>query len=329
MPGLPRRRRAARRRAPPRPARLGGLAPAAGPRRSPGLLAGRRARRTGRRAARPARPAHPPAGPGRTEVRLSPAEAERLHRWAALRAVPDSSALETVWALLLYRAAGPGGAATVGFGVTVSGRGITLDCAERLPGPLRNCLPMVVRVDPGETVGRLLTALRDRALDMAAYEWVSTRRIHRWTGRCPDGELLQSVVSVDRLPRPPGNLRNELADAGIALEPEPAHGACPDLPVALLVRPGGDGRLTFCVDHDRNRISDADARLLAGHCARLLRHLPGTDEATTNGAVLDVLAGEALPRIAPRPSRPRPAGSWLRPRSTSSGAAVDRAASHP
>ncbi|MET8819789.1 condensation domain-containing protein [Streptomyces rochei] len=268
-------------------------------------------------------------GRGRTEVRLSPAEAERLHRWAALRAVPDSSALETVWALLLYRAAGPGGAATVGFGVTVSGRGITLDCAERLPGPLRNCLPMVVRVDPGETVGRLLTALRDRALDMAAYEWVSTRRIHRWTGRCPDGELLQSVVSVDRLPRPPGNLRNELAGAGIALEPEPAHGACPDLPVALLVRPGGDGRLTFCVDHDRNRISDADARLLAGHCARLLRHLPGTDEATTNGAVLDVLAGEALPRIAPRPSRPRPAGSWLRPRSTSFGAVVDRAASHP
>ncbi|CAM5658962.1 Peptide synthase condensation domain-containing protein (Fragment) OS=Streptomyces rochei OX=1928 GN=G3I25_32320 PE=4 SV=1 [Streptomyces rochei] len=102
---------------------------------------------------------------------------------------------------------------------------------------------------------------------MAAYEWVSTRRIHRWTGRCPDGELLQSVVSVDSLPRPPGNLRNELAGAGIALEPEPAHGACPDLPVALLVRPGGDGRLTFCVYYDRNRISDADARL-AGRALR-------------------------------------------------------------
>ncbi|CAM5297655.1 hypothetical protein SROCM77S_06004 [Streptomyces rochei] len=80
----------------------------------------------------------------------------------------------------------------MGFGVTVSGRGITLDCAERLPGPLRNCLPMVVRVDPGETVGRLLTALRDRALDMAAYEWVSTRRIHRWTGRCPDGNCCRA-----------------------------------------------------------------------------------------------------------------------------------------
>ncbi|MDV6287052.1 condensation domain-containing protein [Streptomyces sp. UP1A-1] len=269
-------------------------------------------------------------GRGRTEVRLSPAEAERLHRWAALRAVPDSSALETVWALLLYRAAGPGGAATVGFGVTVSGRGITLDCAERLPGPLRNCLPMVVRVDPGETVGL--------AADGPAGPGAGHGRLRM--GLHPpdpplDGPLPRRGTAAERglggqNSAPAGQPEERTRSAaGIALEPEPAHGACPDLPVALLVRPGGDGRLTFCVDHDRNRISDADARLLAGHCARLLRHLPGTDEATTNGAVLDVLAGEALPRIAPRPSRPRPAGSWLRPRSTSSGAAVDRAASHP
>ncbi|NEB12835.1 hypothetical protein G3I32_29025 [Streptomyces coelicoflavus] len=268
-------------------------------------------------------------GRGRTEVRLSPAEAGRLYRWAALRAVPDSTVLEAVWALLLYRASGLDGAATVGFGVTVSGRGIALDCAERLLAPMRNCLPMVVRVDAGETVGRLLTDLRDRALGMAAYEWVSTRRIHCWTGRCADGELLESLVSVDTVPRPLTDLGNELADAGVGLEPEPARGACSDLPVALLVRTGGDGRPTLCVDHDRDRISDADARVLAGHFARLLRHLPGTDETATNGSVLAVLAGEALPRIAPRSSGARPAGARLRLGPTAFGTAVGRAASAP
>ncbi|WP_217139864.1 condensation domain-containing protein [Streptomyces sp. AC627_RSS907] len=316
-------------------------------------------------------------GLGRAEVRLSPADAGRLHRWAALRSVPDSSALQTVWALLLYRAARHGGAATVGFGVTVSGRGIALDGAERLPGPMRNCLPMVVRVDPEETVGRLLTALRDRALDMAAYEWVSTGQIHRWTGRsavrstgrsagrtisrsndratggsaggatggsaggatggsaggaaggAAGGELLESLVSVESAPRPLTSMRAELAAAGVVLEPERASGAWPDLPVALLVHRGGDGSLTFAVVHDRDRISDGDAHLLAGHCARLLRHLPSTGETTTAAAVLDVLAGEALPRIAPRTPAPGGKASRLRPHSTGGGAAVDRATSEP
>jgi hypothetical protein len=116
------------------------------------------------------------SGQGRAEARLSASEAAWLYRWAAARAVSDSSALQAVWALLLYRAARRGGAAQVGFGVAVSGRGIALDGVERLPGPMRNCLPMAVRVDPERSLGQLLAALRDRALDMAAYEWVPVGR---------------------------------------------------------------------------------------------------------------------------------------------------------
>ncbi|ANB04140.1 hypothetical protein SAM40697_6748 [Streptomyces ambofaciens] len=254
-------------------------------------------------------------GHGRVEVRLSPAEAARLHRWAALRSVPESSALQTAWALLLYRAAGHQETAAVGFGVTVSGRGIALDCAERLPGPMRNCLPMVVRLDPRQPLGLLLEALRDRALDMAAYEWVSTALVHHWTGRtaggAAGGELMQSAVSVESTPRPRTDTRAELAGAGVALEPERAAGAGPGgLPLALLVHRGTDGSLTCTVVHDRSLVSDGDAHLLADHCARLLRHLPHTGELATTADVLDVLAGQELPRIAPRRRRPArtPAG---------------------
>ncbi|MCX4696873.1 condensation domain-containing protein [Streptomyces sp. NBC_01408] len=246
------------------------------------------------------------SGCGRAEARLSAAEADRLHRWAAAQAVPDSSALQAVWALLLYRAAEVSGPALVGFGVTVSGRGIALDAVERLPGPMRNCLPMAVRVDPGHPLGRLLTTLRDRALDMAPYEWVTAGQIHEWTGRATDGRLLESLVAVESTPRAPAELKAQLAADGIRVDPLRASGAHTVFPVALLAHGGSDGTLTLAAVHDRARISAADARRLVGHCARLLRALPATGEATTVAQVLALLAGEEPPRIAAR--RRPPAG---------------------
>jgi Condensation domain len=241
-------------------------------------------------------PAARERGCGRAEVRLSAADAGRLHRWAAALAVPDSSALQAVWALLLYRAAGTAGPAPVGFGVTVSGRGIALDSVGRLLGPMRACLPMAVLVDPARRVDHLLTALRDRALDMAAYEWVAAGQIHEWTGRAPGDLLLESLVAMEGTPYPPVHVRPGLAAAGIRFEPLRTSGAHTALPVALLAHRGHDNSLTLVAVHDRARLPDAEAARLVGHCARLLRHLPVAAEAATVADVLAVLGGEAPPR---------------------------------
>jgi hypothetical protein len=267
------------------------------------------------------------SGCGRAEVRLSAAEAQRLHRWATARAVSDSSVLQAVWALLLYRAAGTSGSAPVGFGVTASGRGIALDAVERLVGPMRTFLPMAVRVDPTHRMSQLLTGLRDRALDMAAYEWVCAGQVHEWTGRATGPRLLDSLVSVEAVPRPLAGLRGELAVAGVRFEQQRADGAHTVFPVALLARHGADGSLAVAVLHDRARISDADAGLLVAHCARLLRHLPGTGETTTVADVLAVLAADAVPRGAPRRRAGVQPGAWLHPGSTGGRSAVDRSAS--
>lgn len=241
------------------------------------------------------------SGSGRAEARLTAQEAERLHRWAAALAVPDSSALQAVWAMLLYRGAGRSGPAQVGFGVTVSGRGIALEAVERLPAPMRNCLPMSVQVDPAHRLGRLLTVLRDRALDMAAYEWVSAGQIHEWTGRAAGGgPLLASLVAIGSVPRPPRELRAGLAEHGVRIEPLHASGAHTAFPVALLTHRGPDGSLTLTAAHDRSRMSGADAGRLVGHCARLLRELPATSAETTLAQVLAVLEGDEPPRIAQR-----------------------------
>lgn len=264
------------------------------------------------------------SGCGRAEALLTAAEAKRLHRWAAARAVSDSSALQAVWALLLYRAAGTSGPAQVGFGVTVSGRGIALDAVERLLGPMRNCLPMTVQVDPAQRVGPLLRALRDRALDMAAYEWVSTGQIHEWTGRATGGaRLLESLVAVESTRRPPAALRAELAGAGVCFEPLHASGAHTVFPVALLAHRGADSSLTLAAVHDRARISDADAGLLVGQCARLLRHLPATGETTTVADVLAALGGDEPPRVARRRRSAAQSAARIRLHSTAGRSVVD------
>ncbi|MFH9818998.1 condensation domain-containing protein [Streptomyces sp. NPDC017230] len=118
---------------------------------------------------------------GRTEVRLDAALTERLTAWAAHWGSTESGVLQTLWAVLLYRASGAEGPARVRFGVAVPGRGITLEGAERLPAPLRSPLPLSVEVDPRSTVATLLTEVRDRILDMAAYEWVSPGQIRDWS----------------------------------------------------------------------------------------------------------------------------------------------------
>ena len=239
-------------------------------------------------------------GCGRAEARLSAAEAARLHRWTAAQAMPDSGALQAVWALLLYRAAQTPGAAPVGFGVTVSGRGVALDSVERLLGPMRNHLPVVVRIDPHHRISHLLAMLRDGALERAAYEWVSARQVHEWTARTArEARLLDSLVALESTPRPSSDLHHDLAGAGIRLQPGRARDAQPAFPLALLARHDRDGSLCLALAHDRARVSDADAALLLGHCARLLRRLPATAPAATVHEVLSALGGADLPRGAP------------------------------
>ncbi|NBM15437.1 condensation domain-containing protein, partial [Streptomyces sp. GC420] len=252
-------------------------------------------------------PATGRSGSGRAEVRIEAADAHRLRAWAGSCATTESSALQAVWALVLYRAGGATGPAPVGFGVTVSGRGIALDAVERLPGLLENSLPMTVRVDPSAAVTRLLTELRDRAMDMAAYEWVCTRQIHEWSGRRADEELAESLIAFENRPHTSHGLESALAAQGIGVEPPDAAGSLTAFPVTLLVHHDVDGGLVLAAVHDRTRIADDDAERLVAQCARLLRELPGlAGGLATVTDVLAAIADEAPARMAEAPD---PAGA--------------------
>lgn len=236
-------------------------------------------------------------GIGRARLSLGLAETVRLRRWAALWGTDESSVLQAVWAMLIYRASGATGPAPVGFAVTVSGRGIPLDGAARMVGPLRNPLQVSLEVDPAGTVPCLLRQLRDRVMDMAAYEWVPAAWIHAWGGSAYAD--LATVIAFEDPPHPVEGLEDELAAHGIQADFPGTLPARSVPPIGLLAHHDGAGALTLTGVHERALLSgDAAAELLA-QSALLLRELPlSAGASTTVGEALELLEGSAVPRMA-------------------------------
>ncbi|WP_159050527.1 condensation domain-containing protein [Streptomyces cellostaticus] len=241
-------------------------------------------------------------GTGRARVRLASSEAARLDAWAARWGATESGALQAAWALLLYRAAGADGSMPVRFSVAVSGRGIPLEGVERLPGALRNPLPVSVEVDPTATVPDLLAALRDQAVDLSSYEWVSAGQIHDWTGTVPNGphgaeRTAESLLVFESGLDPLQRLEPSFAAHGIRMDFPETTGAANAFPVTLVAHRDEAGGLVLSVIHDRARLADGTG--LLADCADLLRELPyEADETTPIAELLDELSVTAAARPA-------------------------------
>ncbi|WP_262064377.1 condensation domain-containing protein [Streptomyces sp. STR69] len=254
---------------------------------------------------RPAAPGpHParPAGGGTGVLRaaLPPARSTRLAHWAARWGVAESSVLQAVWALLLYRArdTAPAGA-TVGFGLDFPGRGLLLEGIEGVPGPFEKALPVTVALDPALDLPHLLRTLRDLVMDLSAYEWTTAGTPA--TGAGP-GPRAGGLLAFDCGPRPETAYGGELAAHGIRIEEQEAAGA--PAGYALRLRAGHDTRrgLVLTCAYDRDLVDDGTARTLLAHTVRLLRLLPATAGATTTvGDVLALMPHAATPRVPDGP----------------------------
>ncbi|MFF3446803.1 condensation domain-containing protein [Streptomyces sp. NPDC002667] len=261
----------------------------------------------------PARPAPLPlhaAGTGRIQRRLGPAQSARLRSWAASRGAGESSALHLVWALLLYRAAGTTGPLPVAFGVHLSGRDLPLRSAAGVPGLLGDALPMTVTVEASAPLADLLVRVRDAALDLTAYAWVSGDRVGEWSGRAPGSRLTETSVRFDTHPGLPDNLRLQLAAQGIgAGAPQSAQGAT-TVPLTLVAHHDTQDALVLDALYDRSRFTDTDASSTLAQAVQLLHGLPGRpQEPATVADALDLLGSAQVPAMAPPP--PAAAGPAL------------------
>ncbi|MFE5602984.1 condensation domain-containing protein [Streptomyces coelicoflavus] len=245
-------------------------------------------------------------GPGRIQRRLRPQQTARLRSWAAAWGAGESSALHAAWALLLYRAAGVPGPAPVSFGMHLSGRDLMLRGAADVPGLLGNPLPVTVTVDPSAPLVGLLRQVRDAALDLSAYPWVSGDLVREWSGRDPGDRLTDTLVRFDTRPELPTALRSELGAQGIRVDVPQSVSSDTSLPVTLVARHDNQGGLTLTATHDRAGLSDADASGALSQCMHLLRLLPDHhDERVTVAQVLDLLRASEVPLAARQEPGPR------------------------
>jgi non-ribosomal peptide synthetase component F len=248
----------------------------------------------------PGRPRSTGGGTGVLRAALPPARSTHLAHWAARWGVAESSVLQAVWALLLYRARDAAPApATVGFGLDFPGRGLLLEGIEGVPGPFENALPLTVAVDPALDLPGLLRTLRDLVMDLSAYEWTTAGTPA--TGGGP-GPRAGGLLAFDCGPRPEAAYGDELAAHGIRIEEQEAAGA--PAGYALRLRAGHDARrgLVLTCAYDRDLVDDGTARTLLAHTVRLLRLLPATATATTTvGDVLALMPDAATPRVPDGP----------------------------
>ncbi|WP_166025808.1 condensation domain-containing protein [Streptomyces chilikensis] len=266
-------------------------------------------------------------GPGRVRARIAPGEAARLAAWAARLGATESSAVQAAWAILLHHTSGAVRRGPVRYSVALSGRGIALDGVERLPGALRNPVPVAVEVDPAGTVPELLVALRDQALDLASYEWVSAGQIRAWA-HAPDGlaspdgpggapgrptvpdQDAGSLLVFDSRINPFERLEPSFAALGVRMEFPWTTGARTAFSLTLVSHRDEGGGLVLTAEHDRGRLPDVSGVL--SHCVRLLRSFPSdADGSTPIARLLELLPGTSAsgpPFVTLRPGTGRVIG---------------------
>ncbi|MCX5191123.1 condensation domain-containing protein [Streptomyces sp. NBC_00268] len=244
---------------------------------------------------------------GRSRIRLTEEETARIADWAAVRGGSEFTALQAVWALLLYRAGRAEGPSHVRFATTAAGRSILFEGVERTPGALAGPLPQSVLVDPDATMTQLIARLRDRCLDQAAYEWVSAGQIHSWT-RHPR-PIADTLLTFEPPPRTLTELNAELAASGIEVEPPQTLGVRTAFPLTLIAHHDGGGRLVLTASYGQVRPSEI-TELLA-HAVLLLRELPrGAGQHTTVGEALGLLSGMGVGTAAgPVQAEPQDTGA--------------------
>jgi mycobactin peptide synthetase MbtF len=136
--------------------------------------------------------------PRRTEVKLDAAATHRLTEAARSRGVTVNTLVQMAWAAMLSVFTDR---RDVTFGMTVSGRPGELAGVETMVGLFINTVPLRVRLDPAETVGRQCLSLQRTAAALRDHSYLAHAELRALAGV---GEIFDSLLVYENFP--PGGL---------------------------------------------------------------------------------------------------------------------------
>ena len=181
-----------------------------------------------------------PGLPQRTEVTLDERRSAAIVEGARAHGVTVNTLFQMAWAIILSAFTDR---TDVVYGVTVSGRPDELSGVESMVGLFINTVPLRVRVDPSERVGRGCLALQREAADLRDHGYLSHTELRSIAGI---GELYDSLLVYENFP--PGGLvgSDEFALDGAVLRPS-ALESLSHFPITIAAHPT-HGRLTVLVE---------------------------------------------------------------------------------
>ncbi|WP_369635289.1 amino acid adenylation domain-containing protein [Nocardia sp. JMUB6875] len=179
---------------------------------------------------------------GTVSVELPAAMSAELNRTVGAAGVTVNTALQVAWSLLLSTLTGR---TDVVFGATVSGRPPQLAGVEEMIGLFINTVPVRITLDPGESIGELLTRVGSEQARLLEHQHLGLAEIHRAVG-VP--ELFDTMTVYESVPIDRDGLNGVLERAGLRLR-DIADTETAPYPLSLKVtpRPDGDGRTALRV----------------------------------------------------------------------------------
>ncbi|WP_319449118.1 MULTISPECIES: amino acid adenylation domain-containing protein [unclassified Mycobacterium] len=181
-----------------------------------------------------------PGLPERVEVTLDERATAELLEASRNRGVTVNTLFQMAWAAILSAFTDR---SDVVYGVTVSGRPDELSGVESMVGLFINTVPLRVRLDPAEPVGRQCLALQREAVDLRDHSYMSHTEIRAVGGL---GEMYDTLLVYENFP--PGGLvgSNEFPLAGAVLKPA-ALESLSHFPITIAAHPT-HGTLTVLVE---------------------------------------------------------------------------------
>lgn len=206
-----------------------------------------------------------PGLPERAEVMLDESATTEIVDAARLRGVTVNTLFQMAWAAIVSVFTDR---TDVVYGVTVSGRPDELSGVETMVGLFINTVPLRIRLDATERVGRQCLALQREAADLRDHSYLSHSDIRSLAGL---GEMYDSLLVYENFP--PGGLvgSDEFPLDGAVLRPA-ALESLSHFPITIAAHPT-HGRLTVLVETLDGALGALDAETLGRRVLTVVQRL--------------------------------------------------------
>ncbi|MGK6317797.1 amino acid adenylation domain-containing protein, partial [Neorhizobium sp. DT-125] len=193
-------------------------------------------------------------------------ETDKIRAFAKNHAITLNTVVQAAWALVVSHYTS---SESIVFGVTVSGRPVDLEGADRIVGPLINSLPLAVHLPEGMDVGSWLRRLQQENVALREHEHVSLLELQQQSGRRHE-PLFDTLLVFENYLSGDTAGGNDVLDVSSTQSHNRTH-----YPVTVVAVPEQQ-RLILQLVADGKAVSPATA-------ARLLRHLVTAITAITDG----------------------------------------------